>query len=125
MSEHLLANEVAYRVLVCGGRDYRERQRLESGLEELYSVYRRNLMLIEGGAPGADFLVRQWCEAKGLPHARVDAPWSLHGRFAGPLRNSAMLLLQPHEGLAFPGGKGTADMVSKMKNAGIPVREVK
>lgn len=49
------------------------------------------------------------------------ADWKRFGRAAGVLRNTAMLADRPELVIAFPGGKGTADMVRKAKAAGLEV----
>ncbi len=50
------------------------------------------------------------------------AKWETYGKAAGPIRNREMLLNLPALVVAFPGGKGTADMVRQAERAGIPVR---
>ena len=53
------------------------------------------------------------------------ADWDTHGRGAGPIRNKQMLEEgKPDLVIAFPGGKGTANMIGQAKEAGIPVREI-
>lgn len=52
------------------------------------------------------------------------ADWERNGRAAGPIRNRQMLDGKPDLVIAFPGGKGTADMVAEAKRRGIAVREV-
>ena len=48
------------------------------------------------------------------------------GLSAGPARNQRMLDEgKPDAGIAFPGGPGTADMTRRLKEAGIPVWEIK
>jgi len=55
----------------------------------------------------------------------VRAKWSKHGRAAGPIRNQEMIdECKPDLVVAFPGGRGTADMVRRAKAAGIRVIEV-
>jgi hypothetical protein len=45
-----------------------------------------------------------------------------HGRAAGPIRNQAILDEgKPDLVVAFPGGRGTTDMVSRVQNARIEV----
>ena len=47
---------------------------------------------------------------------KVDADWAKYGPVAGPIRNQDMLdLHRPKMVIAFPGGKGTADMVKRAK----------
>lgn len=54
------------------------------------------------------------------------ADWEQCGRQAGPLRNARMLAEgRPDAVIAFPGGKGTADMVRKARAAGLPVVEAR
>ena len=78
-------------------------------------------ILIQGGAPGADRLAKTWADQYGVHHADVPALWDFYSKGAGPRRNSAMLLLQPDFLIAFPGGNGTADMISKATKAGVKI----
>jgi hypothetical protein len=53
------------------------------------------------------------------------ADWTRHGKAAGPKRNQLMLDKEkPDLVIAFPGGKGTADMVARAKAQGFKVMEV-
>lgn len=125
------------RVLVCGGRNYRDR---ESVFHQLHSLAERcgYLTVIEGGATGADALAREW--ASSLKHDlwTFQARWSETGRpgavvryrrdgtpydaAAGGIRNQRMLDEgKPDLVIAFTGGRGTADMVNKAHAAGLPV----
>lgn len=75
---------------------------------------------ISGCARGADMLGIEWAEANGIEVARFPADWDTHGRAAGPIRNQQMLDEgKPDLVVAFPGGRGTADMVRRTKAAGI------
>ena len=49
----------------------------------------------------------------------MPADWTKHGKAAGPIRNQKMLDECPDLVVAFPGGKGTADMVRRAMKAGI------
>lgn len=107
------------RILVCGGRDYDDQRRVFAVLDALAPA-----LVIQGGARGADLHARAWATARGKPCATFDAPWAALGRGAGPIRNGWMLEFgHPDLVVAFPGGKGTADMVSQAQRAGIQVRE--
>lgn len=107
-------------VLVTGGRDYRNKDRLYGYMDRLGFVVD---MVIQGGATGADNLAKHWARKRGIHCAQVDAMWEL-GRGAGPARNYAMLLLKPDLVIAFAGGVGTAHMKRIALKAGIEVREV-
>ncbi len=52
------------------------------------------------------------------------ALWERHGRAAGVIRNQAMLDYGIDLVLAFPGGRGTADMVRRARSAGVAVAAV-
>lgn len=111
---------MALRVLVCGGRDFRDWQAVHAALDDLGPT-----VLIEGGAAGADRLARCWAVEHGVPVVTYAADWQAHGRSAGPRRNQFMLEDgKPDLVLAFPGGSGTADMCRRAKRAGIPVRQL-
>ena len=53
------------------------------------------------------------------------ADWDGLGRKAGPIRNQRMLDDgKPDLGIAFPGGRGTADMVRRAREAGVETIQV-
>jgi SLOG family YspA-like protein len=113
------------RVLVCGGRDYGrtpdERRLVRAALDRLENVE----VVIEGGASGADMLAAAWAEAHDVECETYSADWHKHGRAAGPIRNQRMLDEgKPDLVIAFTGGRGTTDMVTRAKKAGIEVIEV-
>ena len=109
------------KVLVCGGRTFRDREWLYNGLELLHSSIGGITELIEGGASGADCLAANWAIWKGIKHTRVPADWELHGRKAGALRNVQMAELDPDLVLAAPGGAGTQHMIVTAQKRGIQV----
>lgn len=110
-------------IIVCGGRDYDDRERVFSVLDKL--EYDGNLYVVEGGARGADTLAADWAEVRGHHHITVPADWSAHGRAAGSIRNQLMLdKYKPNLVIAFPGGRGTADMIARAEKAGVPVERV-
>ena len=108
------------RVLVCGGRSYRNRELVNVVLDHSGAT-----AIIEGGAKGADALAADWAIANGVPVHTFVADWHGHGPAAGPLRNQRMLDEgKPDKVVAFPGGRGTADMVRRAHKAGVEVFEV-
>lgn len=112
------------RVLVCGGRAYEEREHLFVTLDRLHRA-RGITLVIAGGARGADTLAEEWAKDRSVPHQIFHAEWDTLGRPAGPIRNQRMLDEgKPDLVVAFPGGKGTADMVRRAYEAGVRVMEV-
>jgi hypothetical protein len=72
--------------------------------------------VIHGNQIGADLLAGQWAKSKGLKVAWYRADWHGYGKAAGPVRNARIVAEgKPHLVVAFPGGKGTADMIAKAK----------
>lgn len=109
------------RILVCGGRDYRDTACVTDSLERLRRAGLISL-LIHGDASGADRLASQWAREAGMDQVSYPANWKAHGRAAGPMRNRRMLHHgRPQALVAFPGGRGTADMISLARQAGLPV----
>lgn len=105
------------RVLVTGGRSFEEWSKVQRLLSEV-----KPTVVIQGGAPGADRLAAKWADINGIPLVTYPALWK-QGKKAGPIRNAFMLAdSRPDLVIAFPGGSGTADMVSRAEAAGIPVR---
>lgn len=108
---------------VTGGRDFNDSRAVYSALDRIRSTREIRLMVV-GDATGADSLAARWAEEGGVPHEVFRADWEKHGRAAGPMRNAAMVARGLDGCVAFPGGRGTADMVRQCKAAGVPVWEV-
>ena len=111
------------KILVCGGRDYNDRDRV---FDEL-NILRMDgpVAIINGDAKGADQISYEWAEITISPVVLHPPKWHEHGKKAGVLRNQEMLdMWDPDIVLAFPGGKGTADMVKRSKDQGYEVKEI-
>lgn len=106
---------VYFPVIVCGGRRYSNQHRVNEVLTGL--INQRRIDLIgTGGARGADTLAMNWARARCLPLLTLDADWEKYGRKAGPIRNGNLVyMMQPKLCVAFPGGRGTEDMVLRCK----------
>ena len=121
------------RVLVCGGRDYQDRDAVFRELDGLtgdvtdeHPLGTVTLTIIHGACPtGADLWADEWADVNWSWTLAFPADWKQHGRAAGPIRNARMIAEgKPDLVLAFPGGRGTADMIRKAEAAGIPVLRV-
>ena len=112
------------RVLVCGGRDYDDRDHIWNTLCALDNE-KRIEVVIHGCATGADNQGMIWAQGLGRKHAPFAPDWHRYGKQAGPIRNQRMIDEgKPDLVIAFPGGRGTADMVRRAKAAGVPVCEI-
>lgn len=113
------------RVLVCGGRDYDDRDQLFWVLDAAHHA-NPIILLIHGAARGADQLAADWALERGVLCNAYPADWDAHGKAAGPIRNKKMLDAgKPHMVIAFPGGKGTANMIQQAEAAGFSVVRVR
>jgi hypothetical protein len=109
------------RVLVCGGRDFADRPLLNWILGALHQT-RTFSLVIHGRQRGADSLADEWAVEARIPVLRIPANWDAFGHAAGPIRNAEMLRVgKPDLVVAFPGGSGTADMVSRARRAHVEV----
>lgn len=141
------------RILVCGGRDFGDLRSLESDrlhplwekrekeyrfiFECIYALMPKaieddmntwfppgDIVIISGAARGADDVAIQWAVLHDLTPLEYPADWKKYGKAAGVIRNQFMLDdSKPDIVLAFPGGEGTAHMVSIAKKANIKVIE--
>lgn len=110
-----------FKVLVCGGRHYADRGAVFAFLDDIANGGR--IHIVQGGAEGADGLAREWALSRCVPLTTYPADWR-KGKAAGPIRNTQMLTDEnPSLVIAFPGGKGTADMIAKAKAKGVKVIE--
>ncbi len=111
------------KILVCGGRDFEDRDLLFETLSKL-KAERPFSYLIQGGARGADSLACLWAQHHNVVSLQFDADWTTHGRSAGPIRNARMLEEGPQVVVAFPGGGGSENMVAQAKARGVEVIRV-
>jgi len=112
------------RVLVCGGRNYNDRSFLFEKLDLFQYVVGPIDYLMQGGATGADLFAYQWALANSIPCQTYRAKWNEYRKAAGFIRNQQMLDEgKPDIVVAFPGGRGTKDMIDRANKAGIRVIE--
>lgn len=108
------------RVLVCGGRNYSDFDTVCHTLNRVVSQVGDIDTLIHGDASGADSLAKDWAESHHIPTLAYPAEWEKHGRAAGPIRNQRMIDYgKPDIVVAFPGGRGTGDMINRAESAGL------
>jgi hypothetical protein len=133
------------RVLVCGGRMFGEvaddvpsgsraaewaraamQRRLISATLAMVHVDRGITSIIHGKArKGADQFAAYWGNRMMIDVRPFPADWRTYGKAAGPIRNQRMIDEgKPDLVIAFPGGRGTADMIRRAEAAGIEVIKV-
>ncbi|MEQ8823814.1 MAG: DUF2493 domain-containing protein [Filomicrobium sp.] len=113
------------RVAVCGGRDFNDREAIWRGLDSVNDSEGRITELAHGGCRGVDQIAAAWGETEQIQVRLFAADWRKDGRAAGPIRNQRMLdSFRPDVVIAFPGGRGTADMMRRARAAGVRIIEI-
>jgi hypothetical protein len=108
-------------VLVCGSRTWTDADVIRRRLGQLRG-YHGDIIVITGGAPGADTIAASVAYRLGLHVATMPALWHVHGKAAGPIRNGQMLRLRPDLVIAFTRGtRGAQDTIDRARAAGVPV----
>lgn len=105
------------KVLVCGGREYTNRDKVFDVLDKIHNKYTIE-RIIHGDAEGADTLAREWAVENEIIREEYPAKWKTfkkEGRLvksAGPIRNQEMFnKSSPDLVVAFPGARGTQGMI--------------
>jgi len=112
------------RVIVCGGRELANVAYVWTHLDRLHAE-KPFTHFMQGGARGADKLAREWATTKPEIEMYVcKADWDKNGKAAGPMRNARMLEWKPDLVVAFPGGRGTANMIKQATAAGVPAKQI-
>lgn len=114
------------RVLVCGDREWTSEKLIYKRLKEFA---RGETVIIHGCARGADTMAGQIARFLGFEVEEYPAEWETYGPAAGPIRNRKMLKCgKPDLVIAFHNdivvSKGTKDMVTIARQAGIPVEVI-
>lgn len=120
-----------YKVVMFGDREWTNNLAIRREIKlAKRRAARRNceLVIFEGGAPGADQMCAFWGRKDNVHVCETKALWETRHRGAGPQRNEVQKLLEPREGICFhtnlSKSRGSADMKRKLERAGIPVKVV-
>lgn len=114
------------KIIVCGGRDFTNAKLIWDTLGRFEYTHGKIKLLVHGAAFGADSIAGEYAKRYNVPCQEFKADWNKYGKGAGPIRNKTMLEhIDPNWIIAFPGGKGTANMVKIGKRRGVYIMEVK
>jgi len=109
------------KILVTGGRDFKDREYVDKILNEFYVKNKKDFSLVLGGAPGVDAFAQDWACFMEVNHQVLYADWRRYGKRAGFVRNKLMAEQNPDLCVAFPGGIGTEMMIKICIQKNIPV----
>ena len=129
-----------FRLLICGGRYFGsmldpKTKKIVTNIQDITYFYTKtseiinninqDILIIHGGAKGADTLANEFALENNIPVSVFPANWVKYGKAAGVIRNTQMLEEgKPNLVLAFPGGPGTRNMCMQAKLHKIPVIKV-
>lgn len=114
------------RIVIAGGREFSDYSYLKKmAAETIEEKYKNeNIVIISGGARGADFLGERFARESGFPVKVFPADWNKYGKLAGPMRNAEMAkYASESKGVlfAFWDGKssGTKSMINQAQKYGL------
>lgn len=117
-------------VLVTGSRAWDDHVLLSDALDEVDPQ-----LVLHGGCEGADSHAERWAKERNCSTWRLQGPWAMWGKAAGPKRNGYLVAnarALARQGvdvvvLAFPmpNSRGTWDCVRKAQAAGLTVRVIR
>ena len=113
------------RVVIAGCRNYNNYSEAKAFIDLCLSDIRRenNIVIISGGARGADALGERYAKENGFKVEKYPADWDTYGKSAGPRRNMQMAE-KCDCAICFWDGKsrGTASMIEFTKQRNKPIR---
>jgi hypothetical protein len=77
------------KIIVAGGRDFQKWDLLKETLDD-YLKDVGNPEIVSGAARGADTLAVKYAKLNNIPFVLFPAKWDIHGKAAGPIRNTEM-----------------------------------
>jgi hypothetical protein len=111
--------------MVTGSRDWDNRVTIDRALFAYWYEAGRpsDILLIHGGARGADALAAESWAKQGFQTRAYRAMWEEFGKRAGIMRNLVMIEKRPEHVLAFIKGnsRGASHAATAAEKAGIPV----
>lgn len=111
-------------IVVTGGREYADVTAVNTTLDAIDNP----ILLIHGGAAGADTLCKNWAHRRNVPSRVFAANWRDDGKSAGPKRNDKMMRYAASCAsvicVAFPGGVGTRHATACATKQGITIRQI-
>jgi len=113
------------KLAVVGSRSFDDYELVKKFLDA-YKAQTPELILVSGGASGADSLAERYAEENNLQIIVFKPDWKKYGKTAGFLRNTT-IIEEADEVIAFWDGEshGTLDSMKKTKKLNKPLLEVK
>lgn len=121
-----------FRVIIAGSRKFDDYETLRDKCDHILSRKMADpdceIIVVSGGATGADTLGERYAAERGLQVERHPADWERYGRSAGPRRNTEMAAIADAL-IAFPksgeANIGTMNMIEQAKSRRLLVRVIR
>jgi ABC-type enterochelin transport system substrate-binding protein len=113
------------KVIIAGGRDFKNYELLKEKCQKILAN-QKEVIIISGGANGADKLGEQYAQEYGHKVEKFLADWDKFGKSAGYIRNKEMAdnadaLIAFWDGVS----KGTKHMIDLAKEKELKIRVIK
>lgn len=112
------------KVIIAGGRNFKSTEHSLKFLDDFLIEHPTFSEVVCGMAQGADTFGQMWAISLNIKVKKFPADWSNFGPAAGPIRNRDMAIYADAL-IAFPGGRGTENMIKHAKNHGLLIYEYK
>lgn len=114
------------RCIIAGGREFSDFDMVCRAMDfYLNDTLHDDVIIIEGGARGADRLGREYAKLRGYPFKTFEADWTKYGNGAGHRRNAEMAAVATHLVLFWDGkSRGSADMKKQAEKHNLIIRVV-
>lgn len=116
-----------FKVIIAGSRGFNNYDVLRDSCENILFNFKsdHDIIILSGGARGADLLGERYAGEKGFRIEKYPAEWDKYGRAAGMRRNREMAE-EADAVIAFWDGKshGTKNMIDIAENMGLMVRTI-
>ena len=127
MAENNTSSKPVFRVIIAGSRHYADYSQLRDVCDNLLAdkCQTHRIVIVSGGAQGADSLGENYARERGYALKRYPAQWDKYGRAAGPIRNAEMARNADALVLFWNGkSRGSLNMKEEAEKIGLPVRTI-
>lgn len=121
-----MKDRVFFKVIIAGGRDFRNYNLLKEKCDAILSSVKDDIMIVSGCATGADSLGEKYAAENDYIVAYFPPNWKLYGRGAGMVRNREMadyadaaIVFMKKEG-----SKGSQNMIENAKKYNLKLRVI-
>jgi hypothetical protein len=114
------------KLIIAGSRSLEDYSWMETKLDNILSNTSEPILVLSGGAKGADRLGERYAKERGFETTVMPADWETHGKKAGYLRNKQMAQKCTHAVIFWDGkSPGSRHMIEICEKLRIPHRVIR